>query len=116
MVGFPEARILLAEAVVLLASCPKSNRAYMALEAAMGDLRNKKVDDVPLHLKDGHYGGAKDRGIGLEYKYPHQYGGYVKQQYLPDNLYKDGVRYYQPTENGNEAAFKKFLESLDKKK
>jgi putative ATPase len=116
MVGFPEARILLAEAVVLLASCPKSNRAYMALEAAVSDLRSKTIDDVPLHLKDGHYGGAKDRGIGLEYKYPHQFGGYVKQQYLPDNLYKEGVRYYKPTENGNEAAFKKFLESLDKKK
>ncbi len=116
MVGFPEARILLAEAVVLLASCPKSNRAYMALDAAISDLRNKTIDDVPLHLKDGHYGGAKDRGIGLEYKYPHQYGGYVKQQYLPDNLYKEDVKYYRPTENGNEAAFKKFLESLDKKK
>jgi len=116
MVGFPEARILLAEAVVLLASCPKSNRAYMALEAAMADLRSKTIDDVPLHLKDGHYGGAKDRGIGIEYKYPHQYGGYVKQQYLPDNLYKQGVRYYQPTENGNEASFKKFLESLEKLK
>jgi putative ATPase len=116
MVGFPEARILLAEAVVLLASCPKSNRAYMALEAAVSDLRIKTIDDVPLHLKDGHYGGAKNRGIGLEYKYPHQYGGYVKQQYLPDNLYKEGVSYYRPTENGNEAAFKKFLESLDKKK
>ena len=116
MVGFPEARILLAEAVVLLASCPKSNRTCMALEAALSDLQNKTIDDVPPHLKDSHYGGAKDRGIGIEYKYPHQYGGYVKQQYLPDNLYKEGVRYYQPTENGNEAAFKKFLESLDKKK
>lgn len=116
MVGFPEARIILAEAVVLLASCPKSNRACMALEAASADLRSKRIDDVPLHLKDGHYSGAKDRGIGLEYKYPHQFGGYVKQQYLPDNLHKEGVRYYKPTENGNEAAFKKFLESLDKKK
>ena len=116
MVGFPEARILLAEAVVLLASCPKSNRAYMALEAAVSDLRSKTIDDVPLHLKDGHYGGAKDRGIGIDYKYPHQFGGYVQQQYLPNNLFKEGVRYYKPTENGNEAAFKKFLESLDKKK
>lgn len=116
MVGFPEARILLAEAVVLLASCPKSNRAYVALDAAINDLRSKTIDDVPLHLKDGHYSGAKNRGIGLEYKYPHQYGGYVKQQYLPDNLYQEGVRYYNPTENGNEASFKKYLESLDKKK
>ncbi len=116
MVGFPEARILLAEAVILLASSPKSNKSYMALEAALSDLRSKSIDDVPLHLKDSHYGGAKSRGIGVEYKYPHQFGGYVKQQYLPDNLYKEGVKYYHPSENGNEASFKKYLESLDKKK
>lgn len=116
MVGFPEARILLGEAVVLLSSCPKSNRAYLAVDAALNDLKTKKIDDVPLHLKDGHYNGAKARGIGIDYKYPHQYGGYVKQQYLPDNLYKEGVHYYNPTENGNEASFKKYLESLDKKK
>lgn len=53
-------------------------------------------------------------GIGLDYKFPHAYGGYVKQQYLPDNLYREGVRYYEPTENGSEAAFKKFLEGLKK--
>ena len=78
----------------------------------MHDLKTRKIDDVPLHLKDSHYSGAKDRGIGLDYKYPHAYGGYVKQQYLPDNLYKEGVKYYEPTENGSEAAFKKFLEGL----
>ena len=112
MIGFPEAQIPLAEAVVLLASCPKSNAANEALNKALADLRSRKIDDVPLHLKDSHYGGAAKRGIGLDYKYPHAYGGYVDQQYLPDNLYKEGVRYYEPTENGNEAAFKKFLEGL----
>lgn len=112
MIGYPEARINLAQATVLLASCPKSNRSNEALERAMHDLRTKKIDDVPLHLKDSHYSGAKNRGIGLDYKYPHAYGGYVKQQYLPDNLYKEGVKYYEPSENGSEAAFKKFLEGL----
>lgn len=112
MIGFPEARINLAQAVVLMASCPKSNAAYEALEKATADIRSKKIDDVPLHLKDAHYGGATKLGRGIGYKYPHAYGGYVTQQYLPDNLYKDGVRYYEPTENGSEAAFKKYLEEL----
>ncbi len=114
MVGLPEARINLAQAVILLASSPKSNASCMALDAATADLRTRKIDDVPAHLMDSHYGGAKKLGRGLDYKYPHSYGGYVKQQYLPDNLYKEGVRYYKPTENGNEAAFKKFLEGLEK--
>jgi putative ATPase len=81
----------------------------------MSDLKRRKIGDVPLHLKDAHYGGAADRGIGLSYKYPHDYGGYVPQQYLPDDLYKEGITYYNPTENGNEAAFKKYLEGLKKK-
>jgi len=112
MVGLPEARINLAQAVVLLASCPKSNRANEALNQAVSDLRNKKIDDVPLHLKDANYSGAKKRGHGIDYKYPHAYGGYVTQQYLPDNLYQENVTYYKPTENGSEASFKKYLEGL----
>ncbi len=113
MVGMPEAVINLAQAVVLMAAAPKSNASYMALEEAMHDIKTKKIDDVPNHLKDTHYKGAVDLGYG-GYKYPHAYGGYVKQQYLPDNLYKQGVKYYKPTENGSEAAFKKYLESLEK--
>lgn len=112
MIGLPEARINLAQAVILLASCPKSNSAITAIEKAAADIQKKKIDDVPDHLKDSHYSGAKKRGLGVNYKYPHAYGGYVKQQYLPDNLYREGVRYYVPTENGKEGAFKKFLESL----
>lgn len=114
MVGLPEAMINLAQAVVLLASAPKSNASYMALEEAMHDIKTRKIDDVPPHLKDSHYKGAADLGFGKGYKYPHAYGGYVKQQYLPDNLYKEGVKYYRPTENGSEASFKKYLESLQK--
>lgn len=112
MVGLPEARINLAQAVILLASCPKSNAAYMALDKAARDLETKHIDDVPAHLMDAHSTGAAKPGAAVTYKYPHDYGGYVKQQYLPDNLYKQGIRYYAPTENGKEKAFKNFLESL----
>lgn len=115
MVGYPEAVINLSQAVIFLASAPKSNAAYMAYEAALNDIKHKKIDDVPDHLKDSHYKGAKDMGLGEGYKYPHAYGGYVKQQYLPDNLYKAGVKYYNPTSNGSEASFKKFLEGLAEK-
>ena len=112
MIGFPEAQIPLAHAVILMASCPKSNRANEALNAALSDIHSRKIDDVPAHLMDSHYGGAKDLGRGIGYKYPHAYGGYVTQQYLPDDLYKEGVRYYEPSSNGSEAAFKKYLEEL----
>jgi putative ATPase len=115
MVGYPEANILLAEAVSLLSSCPKSNASMMALSGALSDLRSRNIDDVPAHLKDTSYSGAKKRGLGAGYKYPHDFGGYVRQQYLPDNLEREGVKYYKPTENGSEASFKKYLESLEKK-
>jgi len=115
MVGYPEAVINLSQAVILLASSPKSNAAHAAYDKALADIRTKKIDDVPLHLKDAHYQGAKDMGIGLDYKYPHAYGGYVAQQYLPDNLYRQGVKYYEPTSNGSESGFKKFLEGLEEK-
>lgn len=114
MVGFPEAQINLAQAVVLLASCPKSNASNEALNKALSDIHTRKIDDVPQHLKDSHYSGAAKLGRGLDYKYPHAYGGYVTQQYLPDDLYREGVKYYQPTQNGSEAAFKKYLEELER--
>ena len=78
----------------------------------MYDLKTKKIDDVPAHLKDAHYSGAAKRGHGIDYKYPHSYGGYVTQQYLPDNLYREGVKYYEPTDNGSESSFKNYLEEL----
>lgn len=115
MVGLPEASINLAQAVIMLASAPKSNAAYMAYAQALSDIKSRKIDDVPLHLRDNHYKGAKEQGIGKEYLYPHAYGGYVEQQYLPDNLYAEGVKYYKPTVNGSEASFKKFLEGLEEK-
>ena len=112
MVGYPEAAINLAQAVILLASAPKSNAAFLAYAGALEDIRNRQIDDVPLHLKDGHSQRAKEKGIGKTYLYPHDFGGYVAQQYLPDNLYQEAVKYYKPTANGSEASFKKFLEGL----
>ncbi len=114
MVGMPEAAINLSQAVILLASAPKSNSCISAYERALEDVRSKKIDDIPAYLKDNHYKGAAKLGYGLEYKYPHAYGGYVEQQYLPASLVAEGVKYYRPTENGSEASFKKFLESLEK--
>ena len=85
--GFPEARIPLAEATILLATSPKSNSSYVAIDRALDDLENITIDDIPMHLKDAHYGGASKLGRGIEYKYPHKYENhYVKQQYLPDNI------------------------------
>ncbi|MDD4566154.1 MAG: replication-associated recombination protein A, partial [Eubacteriales bacterium] len=74
MVGLPEAKINLAHAAILLAACPKSNSAVSAIEQATADLRKKNIDDIPDHLKDAHYLGAKKRGLGVGYKYPHSYG------------------------------------------
>jgi len=115
MVGYPEAQIILSQAVLLLSSCPKSNSSILAVSQAMEDLKRRKIKGVPSHLKDSHYKGAKERGLGQGYQYPHNFGGYVKQQYLPDDLYKEHVTYYHPTQNGKENAFKKFLETLEKK-
>ena len=86
----------------------------MAIDSALSDIEGMDTGDIPEHLKDSHYKGANDLGYGQGYKYPHAFGGYVEQQYLPDNLYKEGVKYYKPTENGSEAAFKKYLESLQR--
>jgi len=100
-VGMPEGRIPLAEAVVYLATAPKSNAAYMALDAAIADVRAGKIGRVPKHLRDAHYAGAKKLGHGKGYKYAHDYEfGVAEQQYLPDEL-RD-TRYYRPSENGNE--------------
>ena len=113
-VGYPEAQINLAQATVTLAASPKSNRSYMALLKAQHDLDTIETGDMPAYLKDSHYKGAAKRGHGIGYKYPHDYGGYVKQQYLPDELVKKGTSYYEPTSNGNETSFKRYLEEIKK--
>ena len=115
MVGLPEAALNLAEAVILLASSPKSNRAAQAYWEAAQDIASREIGPVPDHLRDSHYSGAEKLGYGQSYIYPHDHGGYVKQQYLPDDLEREGIRYYRPSENGAEAGFKKFLEDLEKR-
>lgn len=102
--GFPEARIPLAEAVILLANSPKSNSVVTAIDDALADLKNGNIGKIPNHLKDSHYSGAKDLGYGAEYKYPHDYPNhYVKQAYLPTSL--KHVKYYQPGTNKVEQSF-----------
>lgn len=111
--GFPEARIPLAEATILLATSPKSNSAYLAIDSALMDLENMTVGDIPAHLKDAHYSGACKMGRGLEYKYPHSYANhYIKQQYLPHNI-KNKI-YYEYGDNKFERATKEYWEKIKK--
>ena len=101
MVGFPEARIILSEAACYVALAPKSNSAYMAIDAAIADVRHKDCGQVPDHLKDSHYSGASKLGHGNTYKYAHNYpNGYVKQQYLPTPLVD--ATYYNGIKSGKE--------------
>ena len=101
MVGFPEARIILSEAACYVALAPKSNSAYVAIDAAISDVRHKDCGQVPDHLKDSHYSGASKLGHGKAYKYAHNYpNGYVKQQYLPTPLVD--ATYYKGIKRGTE--------------
>lgn len=115
--GFPEARIPLAEAVILLATAPKSNSVINAIDAAISDVENTECGDIPADLRDAHYSGAKKLGHGTGYKYPHSYPNhYVKQQYLPTKI-KNAV-YYIAGENKTEQAAKKYWDAIknDEKK
>lgn len=110
-IGMPEARIILAQAATYLASAPKSNASYMAVDRAMSCIREKKTAPVPVHLQDSHYKGSEKIGHGLGYLYAHNFPNhYVKQQYLPDAL-KDEV-FYEPTGIGYEKKIKEHLEFL----
>lgn len=110
-VGFPEAQIILSQAVTYIASAPKSNAACVAIQEAMGAARNKSHGEVPNHLKDAHYKGAAKLGHGIGYDYPHDYPGhYVKQQYLPDALVDE--KFYEPSDNGYEKKIKDYLDHL----
>lgn len=101
MVGFPEARIILSEAACYVALAPKSNSAYVAIDAAISDVRHKDCGQVPDHLKDSHYSGASKLGHGKAYKYAHNYpNGFVKQQYLPTPLVN--ATYYKGIKRGTE--------------
>ncbi|HIX29047.1 MAG TPA: replication-associated recombination protein A [Candidatus Blautia stercoravium] len=108
--GMPEARIPLAQAVTYVASAPKSNAAYLAVDEAMEAVRSMKTT-VPVHLQDSHYKGAAKMGHGIGYQYAHDYPNhYVKQQYLPSEL--EGRVFYRPTDNGYEREIQGYFQKI----
>ena len=112
-VGLPEARIPLADAVVMVCNAPKSNSAYMAIDAALGDIRRGKTGPIPRQLQNKHYDGEDNPNKGQHYLYPHSYQNhYIYQQYLPDAI-RDR-RYYEFGDNKNEQAFKAYWDRVKK--
>lgn len=110
-IGMPEARIILAQAATYLASAPKSNASYLAVDRATECMKQTMTAPVPVHLQDAHYKGSEKLGHGLGYLYAHNYPNhYVEQQYLPDAL-KDEA-FYEPTEIGYEKQIKEHLQFL----
>lgn len=111
-VGMPEAQIILSQAVLYVATAPKSNSAVNAVTAAAENVRKYKTS-VPAHLQDAHYGGAGKLGRGIGYKYAHDYPNhYVRQQYLPEEI-KD-AKFYEPSDNGHEKQIKEWMEYIRK--
>ncbi len=112
LIGLPEARINLAQAVIACATAPTSNSGIVAIDAARADVRAGRIGTVPKHLRDAHYPGAAGLGHGKGYVYSHdQPHGVARQQYLPDEL--ADARYYQPSEHGNEANLVERLRMID---
>ncbi len=112
-IGMPEARIILGEAAAYVAAAPKSNAAYMGIDAALDYVKNNPTGAIPAHLQDAHYKGAAKLGHGLNYKYAHDYRNhYVSQQYLPDGM--ENVKFYEPTDNGYEETIAKHLDRIRK--
>ena len=110
-VGLPEARIPLAEAVIYIATAPKSNSVIKAIDKASNYIKNKDSFSVPTHLRDSHYNGAEELNNGKGYLYPHNYpNNYIEQQYLPDNV--QGEKFYEPSRMGNEKSIKNLLEKI----
>ncbi len=112
--GFPEAKIPLAEAVILLATSPKSNSAVSSIEAALRDIENMDTGEIPLYLKDGHYAAAKKSGRMQGYLYPHSYeNNYIEQVYLPEKI--KNKKYYIPGNNKNEQLSKAYWDKIKQK-
>ena len=110
-IGMPEGRIPLAQAAIYVATAPKSNKSYMAINKALEDIKNMQTGKIPVHLKGTGYAGADRLGNGKGYKYPHDYeDGYVAQDYLPDEF--RAVKYYEPSNNGYEKLIKERLSKL----
>ena len=116
-IGMPEARIILSQAVTYVASAPKSNAAYLAVDKALEAVKNvdhsggNQAFDIPVHLKDAHYKGAAKLGHGLGYQYAHDFPNhYVNQQYLPYEL--NGKEFYRPSGNGYEVKIKEHMRKI----
>ena len=108
--GFPEAKLPLAEATIFLAMQPKSNSVCIAIDKAMKEIENGNIPDIPTHLKDAHYGGAKKLGHGVEYQYPHLFPNhYIKQQYLPERVIGN---YYKAGENKIEKLYEEYWKNI----
>ena len=112
--GLPEGLIPLSEAIIYVCEAEKSNTVVEAMALAGEDALNVKDDNIPAHLKNYEFASKEDKKIKATYKYPHDYGGYVEQQYLPDEL-KDKV-YYQPKNNGYENVIKEIRKRKGKLK
>lgn len=112
-IGLPEGLLPLSQAVVYVCEAEKSNSVYLAMAAAGEDAVKNKDDTIPPYLKNAVYGSKEDKKLSAEYKYPHSYGGYVEQTYLPEKL-KDRV-YYKPTDNGYEKTVKQIRKNKGKK-
>jgi putative ATPase len=111
-VGLPECRINLSQAALYMALAPKSNAAYLAIDAALDDVRREGNEPPPIDLRDAHYPGSKKLGHGEGYKYPHSFGGWVEQRYLPDKA--AGRRYFAPRA-GREVEMARRLEELKRR-
>ncbi len=112
--GYPEGLLPLTEAIIYVCEAEKSNSVVMAMDAARADAKNNRDDDIPLYLRDTSYGSKEMKAESKKYKYPHNYGGYVEQQYLPDSL-KDRV-YYTPSDKGFEQTIKEIRKQKGKKR
>jgi putative ATPase len=111
--GLPEGMLPLCEAIIYVCEAEKSNSVVVAMDMAGEDAVKVKDDTVPPHVKNAVYGSKEDKELAKKYKYPHSYGGYVEQQYLPDSL-KDRV-YYTPSDNGYEKTVKEIRKRKGKK-
>ena len=110
-IGMPEARIILSEAAIYVATSPKSNSAINAIDAAMNTVQNTVTAKVPTHLMDSHYKGSSKLGHGIGYQYAHNYPNhYVKQQYLPDGL--EDEKFYEPGDLGYETEVKEYFKKI----
>ena len=112
-IGYPEAMIPLSQAIIYVCEAEKSNSVVNAMYAAKADAREVRDDAVPPYLRDNSFGSKDDKAQSAKYKYPHNYGGYVEQQYLPNSL-KDKV-YYTPSQNGYEKEVARIRERKGKK-